>query len=75
VPQWQKSKGSVIMTAALELSTNQVDGLKNSDLSTIWGLARRLRTCRLPWNGFRRGFCGGTPLDPTRFALLLNSAG
>jgi hypothetical protein len=24
VPQWQKSKGSLIVTAALELSTNQV---------------------------------------------------
>ena len=24
VPQWQKSKGALIMTAALELSTNQV---------------------------------------------------
>lgn len=34
VPQWQKSKGSIIMTAALELSTNQVTHFYSKNKNT-----------------------------------------
>ena len=34
VPQWQKSKGSIILTAALELSTNQVTHFYSSKKNT-----------------------------------------
>jgi transposase len=34
VPQWQKSKGSIIVTAALELSTNQITHFYSKDKNT-----------------------------------------
>jgi hypothetical protein len=34
VPQWQKSKGSIIVTAALELSTNQITHFYSQDKNT-----------------------------------------
>jgi hypothetical protein len=35
VPQWQKSKGSVIITAALELSTNQITHFYSKKKNTL----------------------------------------
>jgi len=35
VPQWQKSKGSIIITAALELSTNQVTHFYSANKNTL----------------------------------------
>jgi len=35
VPQWQKSKGSLILTAALELSTNQITHFYSENKNTV----------------------------------------
>src|SRR3954447_16397013 len=56
IPQWQKSKGSILITAALELSTNQVTHFysdkKNTDeiiklLNVLLKKYRHLRTIYL----------------------------
>ena len=59
IPQWQKSKGSILITAALELSTNQVTHLysdkKNTDemiklLNVLLEEYRHLKTIYLSWD-------------------------
>jgi hypothetical protein len=57
VPQWQKSRGSLIITAALELSTNQITHFyskkKNTD-ELVFGLFRWRERVHFPF-GSRYG--------------------
>lgn len=53
VPQWQKSKGSLIVTAALELSTNQVSHFF-SDRKNTTETIRLIEMLRDRYRGFQR---------------------
>ena len=53
IPQWQKSKGSLIVTAALELSKNQVNHLYSARKNTAETI-KLVEMIRDRYKGFRR---------------------